>query len=102
MYVLLSSVRIGEVLILILSVDMTIETKYNIGDKLWTLDDNKVTCFTVSKIDTFTTVDSVAATVEGTVIGQKISKPIMYGGSNTGMHYESECFPTKEELINSL
>ena len=81
---------------------MTIETKYNIGDRLWTIDDNKVTCFTVSRIDTSTTVDSIAATVEGTVIGQKMSRPIQYGGSSTGLHYESECFPTKEELIESL
>ena len=71
---------------------MTIETKYNIGDEVWMMKENKPT----TRIVSF--VEIIAAST--------ISKSfIRYGLKTEGVVervVESLLFPTKEELLKSL
>lgn len=67
---------------------MTIETKYNIGDEVWTIVEHKVCKYPILSI----TVKKIMRTE---VI-------VMYYIGNCEWRYEEELFPTKEELLNSL
>ena len=74
---------------------MEIKTKYNIGDTLWVIYDNKAQTITVSNISIVVYPDN------------KISiNYIDTVGSDTydykGTFPEDECFPSKEELKESL
>lgn len=69
---------------------MKIETKFNIGDAVWAMNDNKALSFTVSRID-------------AAVVGDKVG--ISYMVSLYGLYLgreEQEIFATKKELIESL
>ena len=71
---------------------MTIETKYNIGDDVWMMKENKPTKRLVSFIETIT-----ASTTSKSFI--------QYGLKNEGVVervVENLLFPTKEELLKSL
>ena len=68
---------------------MTIETKYNIGDEVWFIKDNKPQTMKVSYIEI--------------IAASTVSKPcIRYGFGNFERYTESLLFPTKEELLKSL
>ena len=66
---------------------MTIETKYNIGDEVWAIVENKVCKYPILNI----TVKML----------NKVIK-VMYYIGNCEWRYEYELFPTKEELLKSL
>lgn len=73
---------------------MEVKTKYDIGDTLWTIDNNKVAAFKVNTI-CVTTTDMYLGEVTKTIIS--------YGGGSVNCsHLEPECFRTKEELISWL
>lgn len=66
---------------------MKIETKYNIGDEVWTIVENKVCKYPILSI----TVKMPNKAIE-----------VMYYIGNCEWRYEYEVFPTKEELLKSL
>ena len=73
---------------------MTIETKYNIGDKVWFIDDNKVKSATIITIGVF---------VERDMNSQYVSNSVQYNLYDFPYPYiENQLFPTKEELLKSL
>lgn len=73
---------------------MQIETKYNIGDKVWFMHDNKVKSGTIITIGVF---------VERDMNSQYVSNSVQYGLDNFDYPYrENHLFPTKEELLKSL
>lgn len=72
---------------------MDISTKYNPGDILWTIDDNKLTSFKVTGI----TIDTQAVSETHNAMTIKYWGDILEDG-----HTEYECFPSKGELLQSL
>lgn len=71
---------------------MKIETKYDLDDKVWTIDNNKVVCFVIKCVQFLTSNFSDIP-----------AKSIVYSGEHTeAPHREEDCYPTKEELINSI
>ena len=66
---------------------MTIETKYNIGDEVWVMSDNRPTMLKIIRI---------VVTCDG------LKTEILYRTSFGKYLFEQECFPTKEELLKSL
>lgn len=69
---------------------MTIETKYNIGDKVWQMRDNEPTQFTIDRMRVLATNLSDAIYIYYEVVG------------SSKEYYESELFPTKQALLDSL
>jgi hypothetical protein len=67
---------------------MTIETKYNIGDEVVYLNDNKIKEGTIRNISILVYIDNEIT--------------IQYKTSNGVYVYEQDLFPTKEELLKSL
>ena len=71
---------------------MKIETRFNVGDEVYMLHDNRVVCKIVKTISTF--------------IHGGTSEPILKYGFETCNgrieKYESEVFDTKEKLLKSL
>lgn len=74
---------------------MTIETKYDIGDTVFYMDDNKVKS---NKIDTITIERTTPKSIKGSVC----SNYIRYCGVGKFIKEEEEVFATKEELLKSL
>lgn len=73
---------------------MTIETRYNIGDRVWFMHDNKVKNEIIIKIDAVILKDMNC---------NDVGKTILYGLFNYSRCYaEHKLFPTKEELLKSL
>ena len=73
---------------------MTIETKYNIGDEVWVMHDNKVKRGIIIKID---------ASLERDMNSQNVGKSVYYGLYDFPYPYiENHIFTTKEELLKSL
>lgn len=68
---------------------MTIETKYNIGDEVWTIIENKVCKYHILSI-----------TAKKGMRNEEIE--VKYYIGNCEWRYEHELFPTKEELLKSL
>lgn len=68
---------------------MTIETKYNIGDEVWTIIENKACKYPILSITA-----KKRTQTEGI--------EVMYYIGNCEWRYEEELFPTKEELLKSL
>lgn len=66
---------------------MIIETKYNIGEEVWTIVENKVCKYPILNIS----VKKPNQVIE-----------VMYYIGNYEWRYEHEVFPTKEELLKSL
>jgi hypothetical protein len=80
---------------------MKVETKYNIGDTLWTIDNDKVSTFQVNRIY-FEEDGSYMRSVGSAQLIYSTSS-IKYSGIEVrNPHFEADCFPTKEELIKSL
>ncbi len=76
---------------------MTIETKYNIGDMVWFMENNMVAHRAISVVY-----------VEGGIVNGKTRLQILYKMNAhkeigcDALVRESDLFPTKEELLKSL
>ena len=70
---------------------MTIETKYNIGDEVWFMNDGEPTSERIVRID-----------VERYEQKQYVEYTVVLSDVILTSFYEQELFPTKEELLNSL
>lgn len=72
---------------------MEIKTKYNIGDKVWVMDDNQPTEITINGLSgEYKIIENVNYHI--TLYYSNDSWKICF--------YENEVFPTKEELLKSL
>ena len=77
---------------------MTIEIKYNIGDRVWLLDEKgKVKSAIIHAIH-YTNWDSVVSPIEEIETMYLFNFPV----GRKGWYEESELYPTKEELLKSL
>ena len=77
---------------------MTIETKYNIGDKVWIIFRNKARCEIINNIRTISGLrifDECGKMVD-------VEIKIEYCFLDDEWVSEENCFPTKEELLKSL
>lgn len=73
---------------------MTIETKYNIGDKVWFMHNNSVESAIIIKID---------AVIEKNMNCTGMHETTSYCLFDyCGYYIECKLFPTKEELLKSL
>lgn len=71
---------------------MSINTKFNLHDKVWTIDNNRIICFEVKCIQ-----------VIESCFSDSHVRSIVYSGEHTEtVHKEEECFNTKDELIDSI
>ena len=70
---------------------MTIETKYNIGDKVWFMNEGEPTSEKIVRID-----------VEQYEQKQFVEYTVILCDVILTSFYEEEIFPTKEELLKSL
>ena len=70
---------------------MTIETKYNIGDEVWFMNEGEPTSEKIVRID-----------VEQYEQKQFVEYTVVLSDVILTSFYEQEVFPTKEELIKSL
>lgn len=77
---------------------MTINTKYNIGDKVWVIAENEVQCLIIDGIR----VEGCSLKVEDSVRPFFSRLTIYYYFDGAGYVAESKCFSTKEELLKSL
>ena len=71
---------------------MTIETRYNIGDKVWFMSTYTPICATIFA------VEIISVENRGCVIRYTLKS----GGNIINKKFEHELFPTKEELLRSL
>ena len=79
---------------------MTFETKFSIGDTVWTLHQNAVTPGEVWKIDLSCTPFSQGSP---NLLTMKITYHLLHKGRNNGMAFpEHKTFSSKQELIASL
>lgn len=72
---------------------MEITTKYDISDKVWTIDDMHAVCFTIAGVNVRKEYDDFT---------QSVVSVTEYRGDNIDWTEESDLYPTKEELLNSL
>lgn len=70
---------------------MTIETKYNIGDEVWFMNEGKPTSEKIVRID-----------IERYECKQFIEYTVILCDVILTSFYEEEVFPSKEELLKSL
>lgn len=77
---------------------MTIETKYNIGQEVWTIFRNKAQCATINNIRVWGNTRLMDDC--GNMVDVRIK--IEYCFLNDEWVDEESCFPTKEELLKSL
>jgi hypothetical protein len=78
---------------------MNIKTQFNVGDKVFFLSHNKVTEGRVKRIVVECSKGSSKKDTELVTIRYDIR---ISDNLSSYDKYESECFPTKEDLINSL
>lgn len=76
---------------------MTIETKYNIGDEVFTLYDNRVTTLKIWGIDI-----NIEEGFDGQYTLPTKVKIVYYDFGKHHSFDEQSVFPTKEELLKSL
>lgn len=72
---------------------MTIETKYDIGQKVYTVIGLKIRCLTIERIDCYHTANIT--------LNKYGFSPNPYIGIYDSIE-EKDLFPTKEQLLNSL
>ena len=77
---------------------MTIETKYNIGNEVWVIAENKVQKLRIQECK----VSTARATRSDDGKFKVIEYRIVYYFEDGEWASESKCFPTKEELLKSL
>ena len=70
---------------------MTIETKFNIGDEVWFMNEGEPISEKIVRID-----------VEQYERKQFVEYTVVLGDCILTTFYEQEIFPTKEELLKSL
>jgi hypothetical protein len=77
---------------------MTIETKYNIGDEVWAIVENRAQCLRIEGM----AVSTLAEIFEesGKLVSYRIGIKC-YLGDGVWAN-DVDCFPTKEELLKSL
>lgn len=79
---------------------MEIKTKYNIGDKVWTMNDNTPTCITIRTITTVTREDNSTivfyVSQETFADSLPLSDDVIF---NQRQFVEHSVFPSKEELL---
>lgn len=77
---------------------MTIETRHNIGDKVWTIVDNRAQCLRIEGV----MINTLSETFDesGKLVSYRVRIKYYLGGGNW-MH-DVNCFSTKEDLIKSL
>ena len=75
---------------------MEVKTKYNIGDEVWTMLNNRPHCFRIAEIEVFqNSLRTFVRNVEQTNTCTRNNPQRLY-------FLESKCFSTKEELIKNL
>lgn len=72
---------------------MTIETKYNIGDEVWFMQNNKICSDTITAIHAYRT-ETISHITYG--FGTSIHSQVI------AIISERDLFPTKEKLLKSL
>ena len=77
---------------------MTIETKYNIGDEVWVIAENKVQRLWIKEVTA--SANNATRSEDGKL--KVLEFRIVYHFENGEQVSESKCFPTKEELLKSL
>ena len=77
---------------------MTIETKYNIGDEVWAIVENRAQCLRIEGV-TINTLDEMF-NESGELVSYRIGVKYYLGDGEWA--HEVDCFPTKEELLKSL
>lgn len=77
---------------------MTIETKYNIGDEVWAIVENRVQCLRIEGVAVRTLGETFDES--GKLISYRIR--INYYLGDGDWVNDVDCFPTKEELLKSL
>lgn len=91
---------------------MTIETKYNIGDEVWFMEDNAAVYGDVAniKIEVYNHIYStnpipfiIEPATTKIEVRCKVTYEVNYEGTNKKLERcEEKLFPTKEELLKSL
>lgn len=74
---------------------MTIETKYNIGDEVWFMCENK-------ELQSYIDDIRVMCEKENTIKISYWVKPLNVRGKGNWLYHEQNLFPTKQELLKSL
>lgn len=77
---------------------MTIETKYNIGDKVWLIFENIAQCMRIEGVMLNTLGEIFDES--GKLVSYRVRIKYYLGGGE--WVNDIDCFPTKEELIKSL
>ena len=77
---------------------MTIETKYNIGDEVWVIAENKVQRLWIKEVTA--SANNATRSEDGKL--KVLEFRIVYHFENGEQVSESKCIPTKEELLKSL
>jgi hypothetical protein len=77
---------------------MTIETKYNIGDEVWAIIEDRAQCLRIDGV----AINTLDETFDksGKLVSYRLR--IKYYFEDGIWVNDLDCFPTKEELINSL
>lgn len=71
---------------------MEIKTKYNLNEKVWTIDNNHIVCFEIKCIQFMASNFSDVA-----------ARSTVYAGDHTEtVHREEDCYPTREGLIDAI
>lgn len=77
---------------------MTIETKYDIGQAVWVIMNNKAQHLRIEKIEA--SIDKAMITEDGNFLISKYT--FLYSVGYDNWYKENDIFPTKEELLKSL
>lgn len=77
---------------------MTIETRYNIGDRAWVMKWNKVHYLRIDAIE----IRAKEAMVTEDGVLSILEYKYFYSFGDNDWYAEQDLFPTKEELIKSL
>ena len=80
---------------------MTIETKYNIGDEVWFMADNKVRKAIIYGFSC-TQACSYIKDGEPCCVSTDLDYIVCIDQGHTTKMYDCDLFPTKEELLKSL
>lgn len=75
---------------------MEIKTKYEIGDEVWTMLNNRPHCFRIAQIEVYKSpLRTFVRNVENTAVYKRSNPQHLY-------FLDEMCFPTKDELIKHL
>ena len=77
---------------------MIIETKYNIGDKVWAIVENRAQCLRIEGV----AINTLDETFDesGKLVSYRLGIKYYFGDGD--WVNDVNCFPTKEELLKSL